>query len=118
MTLSPTTHKSGDSAYTSVSLFDRGLVQVVQAAVTGLEPRHPCVLALASHADGGGPLQQLASFTTNPAGAAIVAIGPIRQLLRGNDGAPRRFLVIAPGPDAPVGSAIQVQTDWPHASSH
>ena len=28
-------------APTSVSLFDQGLVQVLQAAVTGLEPRKP-----------------------------------------------------------------------------
>ena len=33
---------------------------------------------------------------TNPAGAAIVnAIGPIRQLVQGEDDVPRRYLVIA-----------------------
>ena len=37
---------AGESAPTSVTLFDQGLVQVVQAAVTGLEPRQPYVLAL------------------------------------------------------------------------
>ena len=37
-------------------------------------------------------------FMTNPAGAAIVnAIGPIRQLVRGEDKAPRRYLMILPG---------------------
>ena len=37
-------------APTSVSLFDQGLIQVLQAAVTGLEPKQPYVLALATSA--------------------------------------------------------------------
>ena len=41
-------------APTSVTLFDQGLSQVLEAAVTGLEPKHPYVLALASQADGSG----------------------------------------------------------------
>jgi YVTN family beta-propeller protein len=95
---------------TSVSLFEQGLVQVLQAAVTGLEPKHPYVLALAVERDGGGQIQPLASFTTNPAGAAIVnAIGPIRQVVRDNSSAPRRFLVIAPGTADQHGDAVQVQ---------
>ena len=48
-------------APTSVALFDQGLMQVLQAAVTGLEPKQPYVLALADHADGSGPLQPLAA---------------------------------------------------------
>jgi len=69
---------------TSVSLFDQGLLQVLQASVTGLEPKRPYVLALSRTPDGGGALQPLAVFTTNPAGAAIVnALGPIRQVVRG-----------------------------------
>src|SRR5262249_34177410 len=64
------------AAPTSVTLFDQGLTQVLQAAVTGLAPRQAYVLALARQADGAGPLEALASFTTNPAGAAIVnAVG-------------------------------------------
>jgi hypothetical protein len=35
------------TAPTSVALFDQGLVQVLEAAVTGLQPNHPYVLALA-----------------------------------------------------------------------
>jgi YVTN family beta-propeller protein len=70
-----------EKAPTSVSLSDQGLVQVLEASVTGLEPRRPYVLALSSEPSGGGVLQPLASFTTNPAGSAIVnAIGPIRQV--------------------------------------
>ena len=37
----------GAAAPTSVSLFDQGLVQILQAAVTGLQPKQPYVLALA-----------------------------------------------------------------------
>ncbi|TPG61373.1 YncE family protein [Roseomonas nepalensis] len=99
---------------TSVSLFDQGLTQVLQASVTGLAPRRPYTLALAEHADGGGTLQPLAAFTTNPAGSAIVnTVGPIRQVLGG--GAPqdgrtgRRYLVIAPGGADGLGAPVQVQ---------
>ena len=48
-----------------------------------------------NRADGSGTLEALASFMTNPAGSAIVnAVGPIRQVVRGEDDAPRRYLVI------------------------
>ena len=42
------TGKSADpaAAPTSVALFDQGLVQVLQAAVTGLQPKQPYVLGL------------------------------------------------------------------------
>jgi YVTN family beta-propeller protein len=94
----------------SVSLFDQGLVQVLQAAVTGLAPGQHYVIALSNRADGRGELQPLASFTANPAGAAIVnATGPIRQLVHGEDHLPARYLVIAPGTAENVGAPIQVQ---------
>src|SRR6266436_8049295 len=57
-----------DKAPTSVSLFDQGLIQVLQASVTGLEPKQPYVLGLAHERDGEGPLEPLAAFMTNPAG--------------------------------------------------
>jgi len=78
--------------------------------VTGLQPKMPYVLALAERPDGGGALQPLSAFTTNPAGSAIVnAVGPIRQVVRGDAGAERRYLVIVPGaPDQP-GAPVQVQ---------
>jgi hypothetical protein len=97
---------------TSVSLSEQGLVQVLEAAVTGLEPGKPYVLALASEATGGGALQPLQGFMTNPAGAAVVnAIGPIRQLVRGEDKSPRRYLVIAPGTAEQHGAPVQVQAE-------
>jgi len=101
-----------DKAPTSVSLSDQGLVQVLEASVTGLEPGKPYVLALSNEASGSGTLQPLQGFMTNPAGAAVVnAIGPIRQLVRGEDKSPRRYLVIAPGPVANPGAPVQVQTE-------
>jgi len=97
---------------TSVSLSDQGLVQVLEAAVSGLKPGKPYVLALASEATGDGTLQPLQGFMTNPAGAAVVnAIGPIRQLVRGEDKNPRRYLVIAPGTAEQHGAAVQVQAE-------
>src|SRR5262249_9294552 len=75
--LAPPGAKKGDNAPTSVSLSDQGLVQVLEAAVTGLEPGKPYLLALANEPSGSGVLQPLQGFMTNPAGAAIVnAIGP------------------------------------------
>jgi hypothetical protein len=49
---------------------------------------------------------------TNPAGAAIVnAIGPIRQVVRGEDKIPRRYLVIVPGTPDHLGVPVQVQSE-------
>jgi hypothetical protein len=101
---------TGQQAPTSVSLFDQGLVQVLQAAVTGLEPMQSYVLALSSDPGGGGALEPLEAFTTNQAGAAIVnAVGPIRQVVRGEDNVPRRYLVIVPGTAVQHGAPVQVQ---------
>jgi len=95
---------------TSVTLFDQGLVQVIQAAVTGLVPKHPYVLALSDKADGGGTLEPLAIFMTNPAGSAIVnAIGPIRTIVQDGGRQMRRYLVIAPQTDGSNGPSVQVQ---------
>jgi hypothetical protein len=97
---------------TSVSLSDQGLVQVLEAAVTGLEPGKPYVLALSNEASGAGVLQPLQGFITNPAGSAIVnAIGPIRQIVRGEDEIQRRYLVIAPGTAGNLGAPVQVQAE-------
>jgi YVTN family beta-propeller protein len=104
--------KDGSAAPTSVSLFDQGLVQVLQASATGLLPMRPYVLALADRPDGGGPLQPLASFMTNPAGSAIVnTIGPIRQIVRPGADNKRRYLVIAPNEAGEPGQPVQVQVE-------
>ena len=97
-------------APTSVTLFDQGLVQVVQASVTGLSPRSPYVLALSRKPDGSIPIEPLQAFTTNPAGAAIVnTVGPIRQIVKSDAPSERRYLVIAEGTADRVGDVVQVQ---------
>lgn len=103
---------NGQKKLTSVSLSDQGLVQMLEAAVTGLEPGKPYVLALATEASGGGALQPLQGFMTNPAGAAVVnAIGPIRQIVQNQQQSERRYLVIVPGTPQKYGAPVQVQTD-------
>src|SRR5215813_7068832 len=100
----------GGPPATSVSLFDQGVTQVLQAAVTGLEAKKSYVLALASEPKGTGKLDPLANFMTNPAGAAVVnAVGPIRQVVQSSEPAPRRYLIIAAGTAASIGAPVQVQ---------
>jgi YVTN family beta-propeller protein len=95
---------------TSVSLFDQGLIQVLQASVTGLEPKKPYILALAHDRGGEGPLEPLAAFMTNAAGSAIVnATGAIRQVVHGEDNIQRRYLVITEGRADKPGRVLQTQ---------
>jgi hypothetical protein len=62
--------------------------------------------------DGGGKLEPLASFTTNPAGSQIVnAVGPIRQIVLGETDASRHYLVIVPGSVTQLGKPVQVQLE-------
>ena len=111
LTLAPKAAAPEGKPPTSVSLFDQGLIQVLEASVTGLEPKQKYVLALADKPDGSGSLQPLAAFMTNPAGSAIVnAAGPIRQIVQDASEAARRYLVIAPGDAQKFGEAVQVQS--------
>ncbi len=97
---------------TSVSLYDQGLTQVLEAAVTGLVPVQAYVLALAAMPDGSGTVEPLAAFMTNPAGSAIVnAVGPIRQIVQSTDKVQRRYLVILPGSPGKLGAPVQVQAE-------
>ncbi len=109
-TLQSTDAAAANNAPTSVSLFDQGLVQILEAAVTGLQPKTPYTLALAQLPDGSGGLQPLATFMTNPAGAAIVnAAGPIRQIVQPPTSDERRYLVIVPGSPGSPGAPVQIQ---------
>jgi YVTN family beta-propeller protein len=102
---------ASQGAPTSVSLFDQGLIQVLQASVTGLEPKTAYVLVIAEKADGSGALEPLSAFMTNPAGAAIVnAIGPIRQIVKGDMDIPRRYLAIVRGTANAHGAPVQLQS--------
>jgi hypothetical protein len=97
---------------TRVSLFDQGIVQILQAAATGLEAKKPYVLALAQNADGTGTLEPLASFVTNPAGAAIInSIGPLRHVVTADQKESRRYLVIATGTAKEIGQPVQIQLE-------
>ena len=104
--------QKAEKAPTSVSLSDQGLVQVLEASVTGLEPGKPYVLALSTEPSGAGVLEPLQGFMANPAGSAVVnAIGPIRQIVRDRDKSQRRYLVIAPGKVGNLGAPVQVQSE-------
>jgi YVTN family beta-propeller protein len=101
-----------EKAPTSVSLSDQGLVQVLEASVTGLEPGKAYVLALSTEPSGVGVLEPLQGFMANPTGSAVVnAIGPIRQMVRDRDKSQRRYLVIAPGKAGNLGIPVQVQVE-------
>lgn len=94
----------------SITLFDQGVVQVLQGGVTGLKPKQTYQLVLASRSNGGGEIEPLANFTTNPAGGAVVNVsGPLRQIVQ--DAAPqaRRYLAIREGAQDAPGPIIQVQ---------
>ncbi len=102
----------GSKNPTTVSLFDQGLTQVLQAAVVGLEPMKPHVLALTSKPDGTGEIEPIAQFMTNPAGAQIVnAVGPIRQIVDPATPArdQRRYLAVMTVENGKPGRPVQLQ---------
>jgi len=95
---------------TTVAVNDQGLVDLLEAAVTGLEPKSDYVLALAQKADGSGALEAIAQFKTNPSGAAIVTtIGPLRRAVQQDAHESRRYLVIAQMIGGKPGIPAQVQ---------
>lgn len=94
---------------TTVAINNQGLVDIVQAGVTGLEPKKAYVLATSMRPDGSGALTLIAHFMSNPAGAAIVdAVSPLRRPLTTDVDADRRYLVIAPEQSGNAGSVVQV----------
>jgi YVTN family beta-propeller protein len=102
----------GSKNPTTVSLFDQGLTQVLQAAVVGLEPTKRYVLALTTNSDGTGAIEPIAQFMTNPAGAQIVnAVGPIRQIVDPATPAlnERRYLAVMTLENGKPGQPVQLQ---------
>ena len=100
----------GLQAPTSVALYDQGVLQMLEAAVTGLQPTQPYVIGLAEQPDGGGTFEPLADFMSNEAGAQVVnALGPIREIVRGEDQVQRRYLAIRAGSGAQPGALEQIQ---------
>ncbi|HEX4382351.1 MAG TPA: hypothetical protein VH083_05365 [Myxococcales bacterium] len=100
---------AGGKSLTTVAVDNQGLVDYVQAAVTGVTPKTAYFLATAANADGSGPLVGLARFVSNPAGAAIVdAVGELRLPLTGEASSPKRYLVIATEKDGKPGEVVQI----------
>ena len=89
---------------TTVTINNQGLIDLLEAAVTGLEPKTGYVLLLSERPDGSGKRQPLAGFMTNPAGAAIVtALGPLRSIVKNEKSDSKRYLLITKaGVDQPV----------------
>ena len=95
---------------TNVTLFDQGLIQILQASVTGLIPKQAYQVVLATNQDGTGKVEPLANFMTNPSGSAIVNVaGPIRQVVQGNGPEERRWLAIRQGTSSAPGPIVQAQ---------
>jgi len=86
------------AAKATVSVNNLGPLDLLQAAMTGLEPLKKYTLWLASSRTAPfDDKQALATFQANAAGAQIAqAVGPLRAVLRGNNSgaAPRRYLVV------------------------
>ena len=98
---------SAAHAPTTVTLNYQGPIDLLEAAVTGLNPNASYTLGLVPNLKKPDQnFQPLATFQTNAAGAQIVeSLGPLRQVLSGPPPPQedRRFLVIVPtGETQPV----------------
>jgi len=98
------------AAHATVSINNLGALDLLQAALTGLEPRQTYTLWLVDSQNAPfGNRQALATFQANVAGAQTAqAIAPLREILAGNKTAPnldgnaeksdaqiqRRFLIV------------------------
>jgi YVTN family beta-propeller protein len=90
---------SGNSGHATVSINALGPLDLLQIAVSGLEPKQEYqVWLVASPAAPFGEKQPLPKFTTNRSGAQVVqAIGPLRRVVTGEGAAAadeRRFLLV------------------------
>ena len=113
LTMGPPGAKPAD-APTTVTVNNQGLMDLLQAAVTGLPPKTNYQLALVEHRSKPyGRLEPLVAFTTNPAGAAIVdTLGPLRHFVAGHaEQTDRRYLVIVPGPENSESEPLQIQLE-------
>ena len=103
--------RGASTAAATVAVNNQGLVDIIEAAVTGLEPGHGYTLAIASDRNGTGTVESLSGFKTNPAGAAIVStVATLRAALAAQNITPsRRYLVIFDGMPNARGAVVQVQ---------
>jgi hypothetical protein len=101
------------SAPTTVTLNYQGPLDLLEAAVTGLQPNTSYTLGYVPDLEAPDQnFQPLSTFTTNAAGAQIVeSIGPLRQVVAGTpQPEDRRFLEIVPAGDThPVQVQLQSQ---------
>ena len=97
-------------------------MDLLQAAVTGLQPMANYQLALAEHRSNPyGELEPIVAFTTNAAGAAIVdTLDPLRHVVavpaepsdrRRAEESDRRYLVIVPASASSDNEPLQVQLE-------
>jgi hypothetical protein len=104
---------SAASAPTTVTLNYQGPLDLLEAAVTGLQPNTSYTLGYAPNL--GAPnqdFQALSTFMTNAAGAQIVeSIGPLRQVVAGTpQPGDQRFLeIVAAGATQPVQVQLPAQ---------
>jgi YVTN family beta-propeller protein len=115
--LGPDSNSPASGAPTTVTLNNQGPIDLLEAAVTGLDPNASYTLGLVP--DSKGPdqnFQPLATFQTNAAGAQIVeSLGPLRQVLASSaqpqdQRDDQRFLEIVPtGGTQPVQVQLQTQ---------
>jgi YVTN family beta-propeller protein len=111
-----------EHAPTTVTVNNQGLMDLLQAAVTGLQPMTNYQLALAEHSSKPyGELEPIVAFATNAAGAAIVdTLGPLRHVVavpaepsdrRRAEQSDRRYLVILPASATSDSEPLQVQLE-------
>jgi YVTN family beta-propeller protein len=111
--LGPNSNSSASGPPTTVTLNYQGPIDLLEAAVTGLDPNASYTLGLVPNLGASTQdFQPLATFQTNAAGAQIVeSLGPLRQIVAGspelqNQRDQKRYLEIVPAGGT---QAVQVQ---------
>jgi DNA-binding beta-propeller fold protein YncE len=115
--LGPNDNSSASGPPTTVTLNYQGPIDLLEAAVTGLDPNASYTLGLVPNLQASEQdFQPLATFQTNAAGAQIVeSLGPLRQIVAGSPQLQdqrhqKRYLEIVPaGSTEPVQVQLQVQ---------
>jgi YVTN family beta-propeller protein len=114
--LGPNSDSPVSGAPTTVTLNYQGPIDLLEAAVTGLDPSASYTLGLVPNLQAPDQsFQPLATFQTNAAGAQIVeSLGPLRQILtdqpQPDQHENQRFLEIVPtGGTQPVEVQLQAQ---------
>ncbi|HEY9695995.1 MAG TPA: beta-propeller fold lactonase family protein [Trichocoleus sp.] len=102
---------SPEQSPTTVSINNQGLIDLVEAAVTGLQPKQQYQLVLVERPTSPyGEIQPLETFQTNPAGAAVVnTVGPIKRIVADSPELQRRYLAIVSVGDPNQAIPVQVQ---------